>query len=212
MAEAVRTTGVEMIGINVAPSRAQSVDDVCVAAHGIPDDHARAYAAEELLWHDPSQRHCRHARQPYLWRDAPFDPVVQPKAVRVRQLAAQNRLDGGLTVPVHAPDGLVGHVWLGNHDLDVEERDWPALHLAAYYAFLRLYEFSAMGARDRLTVRERQVLTCVAQGHSADEIAAFYGLSRRTVEWHMRAAVQKLGARSGANAVAKALDDGLIAL
>lgn len=56
---------------------------------------------------------------------------------------------------------------------------------------------SAADARlERLTARERQILTLLAAGHQNREIAAQLGISTRTVEVHKARILEKLECRS----------------
>lgn len=62
----------------------------------------------------------------------------------------------------------------------------------------------ARRARDRLhrlTVRERQVMTFVAEGYSNKDIAAELEISPRTVEIHRMNSLQRLGVKGTASAV-----------
>ena len=56
-----------------------------------------------------------------------------------------------------------------------------------------------------LTLREVEVLSWVAQGKSAREIGKILGISKRTVDEHVRSAGQKLGAANRTEAAALAL-------
>jgi PAS domain S-box-containing protein len=60
---------------------------------------------------------------------------------------------------------------------------------------------------DALSERERQVVELVSQGHDGPEIAAELQISHNTVRTHVHNAMDKLGARSRAHLVAKALSD-----
>jgi DNA-binding CsgD family transcriptional regulator len=60
------------------------------------------------------------------------------------------------------------------------------------------------------TAREREVLELLANGATDDQIAATLALSPATVQSHVRNAKAKLGARTRAQAVALALQRGLI--
>lgn len=58
---------------------------------------------------------------------------------------------------------------------------------------------------DRLTAREREVLTHVAMGRTDPRIAERLGVSAATIRTHVERARAKLGAKTRAQAVAKAL-------
>lgn len=62
----------------------------------------------------------------------------------------------------------------------------------------------------RLTPRERDVLTLMAQGHDAARIADLLGLSRHTVRDHIKAVLASLDARSQLDAVTRAIGLGLV--
>jgi DNA-binding CsgD family transcriptional regulator len=72
--------------------------------------------------------------------------------------------------------------------------------------------FSSHGAQREPTAREREVLDLLAEGATDDQIAAMLQLSPATVQSHVRSAKSKLGARTRAQAVAMALQRGLIGL
>jgi DNA-binding CsgD family transcriptional regulator len=61
-------------------------------------------------------------------------------------------------------------------------------------------------AGDELTDRERDVLRLVAQGEPTRRIAGQLGISRETVETHIRSGMRKLGARTRTEAAALALE------
>ena len=61
-----------------------------------------------------------------------------------------------------------------------------------------------------LTRREIEMLTWAARGKSSTDIAAFVGLSDRTVDFHIENAIKKLGVATRVQAVLKAKTLGLI--
>jgi DNA-binding NarL/FixJ family response regulator len=71
---------------------------------------------------------------------------------------------------------------------------------------------SASVDADVLTPREREVLDLVASGRSNRSIAELLGISDHTVKFHVRALLEKLGADTRADAVARALRRGLLEL
>ena len=62
----------------------------------------------------------------------------------------------------------------------------------------------------RLTGRERDVLTLLAQGLQLEEIAARLGIGSETVRTHVRKASERLGAANRTHAVAIAIRRKLI--
>ncbi len=76
----------------------------------------------------------------------------------------------------------------------------------------RLLEEFVRGPRERggLTEAERKVLALVAEGARNPEIARRLFISENTVKYHLRNIMAKLQARTRAEAVAKAVKDGLL--
>jgi DNA-binding NarL/FixJ family response regulator len=61
------------------------------------------------------------------------------------------------------------------------------------------------GELEHLTLREREVLGLLSNGHRNAQIAEELGLSVRTVEFHVSNLLDKLGARSRAEAISRTL-------
>lgn len=61
-----------------------------------------------------------------------------------------------------------------------------------------------------LTKRQKQVLALMAEGHEVKNIAFNLGIAYGTTKIHLRGAYQSLGAKTGAQAVAIGLRNGLI--
>jgi DNA-binding NarL/FixJ family response regulator len=69
---------------------------------------------------------------------------------------------------------------------------------------------SRAGEGDRLTVREREVLTLTAEGKSNREISGLLGISTRTVEHHRAHILSKLSLNNTADIVRYALHQGYV--
>lgn len=61
-----------------------------------------------------------------------------------------------------------------------------------------------------LSRREIEVLEHVARGETSKEIAAALGIGERTVNWHIARVFDRLGAGSRAEAVAIAMERGIV--
>ena len=68
----------------------------------------------------------------------------------------------------------------------------------------------ALSGAPRLSAREREVLRLVAHGRSNKEIASALDIAERTVKFHVTAIFNKLGAENRAQAVALAMERGLV--
>ena len=64
--------------------------------------------------------------------------------------------------------------------------------------------------RGRLSPREQEVLELLAHGWRATQVAAHLGLSTETVRTHIRNAMRKLGATTRVQAVAIAVERGVV--
>jgi DNA-binding CsgD family transcriptional regulator/DNA-binding transcriptional MerR regulator len=71
---------------------------------------------------------------------------------------------------------------------------------------------SGSAATEQLTDREREVLTLIAMGARGASIAVTLGVSRATVQAHVRRCLAKLGAKSRAHAIAIGLERGEITM
>ena len=62
-----------------------------------------------------------------------------------------------------------------------------------------------------MSKRELEVLTWIAAGKTAVDVGEILAISDRTVEWHIKTAMRKLGACNRVQTVVLALRNGLIA-
>jgi len=193
------------------PQPRQELDDVALALR-VPAEWIRIYG-EQYLHVDPALRHLRGTSFPFEWKDAPYDPDTEPRAVEMVQRVAEFGLSEGIVVPIHGATGCEGGVWMGGRHLDLSARARAMLHLVGLYAFdhvRHLRQADAPAAR-KLSERELEILTWIAEGKTAWEIGEILGISSRTVNTHAQVAFQKLGAVNRTQAIAIALRKRLIA-
>ena len=82
--------------------------------------------------------------------------------------------------------------------------------IAAKIAHTRAAAEVSPDALEELTVRQREVLQLLAEGHSAKEISSILNLSRRTVEYHKYHLMEVLGLRKSAELIQFAVEHGLV--
>jgi len=63
-----------------------------------------------------------------------------------------------------------------------------------------------------LSSREIEILRYVARGETSKAIASRLGIGERTVNWHLSRVYLKLGAANRAEAVAIAIEEGIVRL
>jgi DNA-binding NarL/FixJ family response regulator len=87
----------------------------------------------------------------------------------------------------------------------------PSVHLAGIVRRLdrRGHPLDEQARLDSLTAREAQILRALADGRGTDEIAAMLGISRMTVQSHVKSILAKLGLHSKVEAVTLAWRFGL---
>jgi len=127
--------------------------------------------------------------------------------------ATDFRMANGFCIPIHGLTGYEACVSLSGLNLDLSPRTKPALHLMGMYAFehiRRLMTANSDRRFERLTQREREVLTWTAVGKTSAEVAEIMTLSKRTVDEYAVRASRKLRAQNKTHAVVKALQQRLI--
>jgi LuxR family transcriptional regulator, quorum-sensing system regulator BjaR1 len=181
-------------------------------ANRLPTELRNVYVQERYAEVNPVIRFCRHTDRPFLWKDAPYDAEREPRAAAFVQCVTDFGLSGGLVFPITDARHPLGFVWMTGAPDNTVGPDLPLLHLMALCAFDRISRLQAPASNGYapLTTRERDVLAWVAQGKSAWEIGMILGISKRTVDEHVRTACRKLNAGNRTQAVVAALRERLI--
>ena len=210
MRKGLTNLGIDLFCLNVFPSPRQGFDEVLLASR-LPAGWLELYLRENYIAHDASQRHAERTVHPFEWKDAPYDPKGEPKALEVVQRANDFKIGNGFVVPVPGPSGCIGQVWLSGLNFRISKRDKPTLHLMALYAFDRVERISGHNMpKPTLSPRQREILTWAAIGKTAWEIGEILHISQRTVEWHLQAMAQKLGTLNRMQTLTVALREKLI--
>ncbi|HUP92263.1 MAG TPA: LuxR family transcriptional regulator [Solimonas sp.] len=159
---------------------------------------------------DPVIRRALGSVVPFGWDELELET---PEMQRLFAEAAGYGLRHGFSVPVHGAHGESALFSFAREEplpSDPAERaelfqraSWLT---ALVHERLRALVYQGAGVQHkRMTPRERQCLQKAAEGLSATVIARELGISDHTVNFHLRNAETKLGARSRRHAVARAV-------
>jgi hypothetical protein len=80
------------------PTPKQKIAEVLLASK-LPSDWFNLYTAKADTGDDPSLRHSKHVVQPYDWKDAPYDPEREPRALEVIDRACDFGIEIGVCRP-----------------------------------------------------------------------------------------------------------------
>jgi len=142
----------------------------------------------------------------HLWDFVVGGPLLNPEEW-AKELALQ-RFDGEASM-IGADGNVTVVLWGATSELVTGKRLvlFVAMSTSRWGARFRR-EIVTNGETASLSPRERQVVRLVATGASGPEIAEELHIAHDTVRTHVRNAMSKLGARSRAHLVAKALGEG----
>lgn len=150
----------------------------------------------------------------YSWRKSRIANDAPPTRAERAHMALCNKwkISAGYTIWFSdlrqrrkAVMGLCAKVGLSQADVD---RIWlehgHEIHALCNILHLKALSLPSPDHRNLLTSRQREVLNGIADGLSTQDLASKMGLSRATVEKHLRLARQALNAETTANAIHKA--------
>jgi DNA-binding CsgD family transcriptional regulator len=157
---------------------------------------------------------------PYRWGETQIERVAgEEKATALQGVEAGLR--STLCVPLSSPLDPFSPVGAINLGSSMGEREFGMVmreHGATLISVAHLFHNASIrqvwrewSGRKPLSARERDCLRYLAEGKRQDAVALALGVSRVTVELHLRNARQKLGALTVNEAIAKALVFGEIA-
>lgn len=222
LAEATHALGFDAVDYGFMP-RARSADG--------------GYHAPDIAWRNWPTRWIagwkRYSRQdPFLYAGYPRTLPLDWRDVRGASWLNSTQKEAlayvedigfldGMTVPIHLPDGAFAFVTAVSH---APEGRWRAQQTQVRDSlFVMAHDFHAAVAprfgwnampreAPRLSPREREILAHAAAGHSAPETARRVHRSVETVRRQRKSAMEKLGAHTVVQAVARAMNLGLLSV
>ena len=175
------------------PNHGERIDPLMML-NGWPKDWTETYTRLNLVQNDPVVAHCFRSTAPFVWRDAPYDPLTNPKAKEVMDRATDFRMNEGFCVPIHSSEGFQAVVTMAGEQVEAARQVRRALHLMALYAYGKAVELclpKKFPEPRLLTKREREVLQWTAAGKTAWEISQILGVAESTIIAHLKSAAAK---------------------
>lgn len=181
-----------------------------------PEAWVAHYFANRYQFIDPVIAESQRSQLAFAWRFLLNRPGgLTPEQKKLFEEAAEHGIRDGFTIPFHGATGCFACLSLAFASLDELKGVMgaqPKLKLLGVYyhtAIERLLEVEI--PEDELSAMERQCLTWAANGRSLWEISGLAHRSEPDIAFALRSAREKLGTATTAQAVAKAIAQGLIA-
>jgi LuxR family transcriptional regulator len=177
-----------------------------------PRSWQERYAQAGYLLVDPTVAHGRRSQVPIIWADQVFADAQslwdEARAHGLRVGWAQSSLDGlgagGMITLSRCCQSLTPQ------ELDAKQLRMRWLVQVAHLAFSRLLRCDPTTGLYALSNRELEVLKWSADGKSAQDIADILGVSKNTVDFHIKNSVTKLQVPNKIAAVVRAAFLGLL--
>lgn len=213
--EAVQPLGVRALFARSYPSRAIHIATETLARQQhvytriSPNGWEDAYARERLDRGSPMIRGAQTLAGSFVWSEVfpsrKFDWIGW-------KILGDFNLENGIGVPCHGPGGYCAVVSVGFERIDLSPRERRAIDLAcvALHDQMKALSPAPQDAFQPLTDRERDAVAFVAEGKSDWEISVILSIAQATAHSHVENAKRKLGAKTRAQAVARAARLGLI--
>lgn len=180
-----------------------------------PRDLAQLYFKNNYVAIDPIIAQSLKEARPFHWA---YAKEAQSLNAQQKQMfddyAAADFIDG-LSVPVYGPMGTIALFSLSSRgkELDVSEADLQTIQYACVQVHTRYFELANVNTEPptkRLSPREKEALTLVADGLANPAIAEQLGVTENTVDTMLRRIFTKLDVNNRVSAVLKAIGCGVI--
>ena len=173
----------------------------------LPSEYFQRYAENHYERDSAIVRHMKTTTSPFRWDEVKVDVEAQPIARKILQEAGDFGMRWGWTIPIYASQRLTGFVTTSAPAVLDAGFDIDQLHLMTLCAHSRIadLQLSAEAGTPMLSAREREVVSWLATGKTADDVACILGISPRTVHAHIAAAGHKFGTSNSTHTVVEAI-------
>ncbi len=192
--------------------------DVCPPAVALnyPQSWIDHYNEQCYLKIDPIVQYSPEISNPFKWSDLVDRIELTRRQRRFFNEAAEAKVCGGVTVPLHGPFGKVA-VMCFAASAPNRVSDSQLGYLKAISAqFQMVHECLDVDGQHKLTQglsqREIDCLSWAALGKSSWEISVILGISENTVNYHIKNAMKKFQTNSRIVAIVKAIRQNVLSL
>ena len=218
LSEATRQFDFDYFALIQRPSARRTIGSLQLSDY--PSEWVDLLAATTYYVHDPVLLACEKSMTPFSWDAIPGMISMSKYQTAYMANARAVGLDGGYTIPIHAPgaaSGLCSFVTTKGRQLPTESL--PAAQYLACFAFeaaRRLVGNDGSGTdgeattsvTPRLTQRQLDCVVLAARGKSNWVAGQLLGVSPDTVHKYLESAKQRYGVSSRTELVVRALFDG----
>jgi DNA-binding CsgD family transcriptional regulator len=189
----------------------------CILMNNRPQEYVDHYVEKNHVIRDPVITELRKTINPYSWSDIRARRVLSKTEKAIIDEAREFGARDGFIVPIVTRSGSISVFSPCGLEPDLSSRARAALEIIGVYGHHALTRALMPKQREDsvhtpLTPRELEILRRCKDGKSRPEIGEILSISKKTVEFHLRGIMDKLGASNQLSAVVIALQRGLIEL
>lgn len=187
-----------------------------IRLHNYPSGWAEWFDEQQLGAVDPVHRASSQTNVGFAWSNLDQMILLTPRDRRILELARQEGIGDGFTVPAHVPGEAHGSCsFAAEYGTTVREENLALAQLVGAFAFDAarriLRPRGPLEPLPRLTDRQRECVVWAARGKSDWEISQILGVSHETVIQHLKQARERYGVGKRTLLAVHALFDGTIA-
>jgi len=181
-----------------------------------PDRWVDYYDANALGASDPVHRASHVTSVGFIWSHIPAMIQLTTRDQRILRLGREQGIGDGFTIPANVPGEALGSCSFASEPGRlIPYANLPVLQLIGAFAFEAARRLWSVRAVDpdrvpRLTDRQRDCVLWVARGKGDWETGRILGLSKQTVELHIRHACERYGVNKRTLLVIRTLFDGTL--
>ena len=176
------------------------------------------YYRKNLIAVDPIVPQISSQVTPIIWKMSKYMPTLVKASPLMARAVNDFNIDGFVAIPLHGKDTAVSAIRFAyTKDSNLENQDieysLPILAMISTYMYEALVRILQKGEEQktvRLSKREIEILSWVANGKSSWAISQILKISENTVLTHLKRIHIKLGVNTRQHAVAKAISSRLI--